>query len=70
MNVLEVEHLIWALKAADRKLEHRVYKDAPGQIVANSREWVRGKNPRRRRKFLPLLVMPRTGLEPAHPCEY
>jgi dipeptidyl aminopeptidase/acylaminoacyl peptidase len=30
VNVLEVEHLIQALKAAGRKLEHRIYKDAPG----------------------------------------
>jgi dipeptidyl aminopeptidase/acylaminoacyl peptidase len=30
VNVLEVEHLIQALKAADRKFEHKVYKDAPG----------------------------------------
>jgi dipeptidyl aminopeptidase/acylaminoacyl peptidase len=30
VNVLEVEHLIQALKAADKKFEHKVYKDAPG----------------------------------------
>jgi dipeptidyl aminopeptidase/acylaminoacyl peptidase len=30
VNVLEVEHLIKSLKAADRKFEHKVYKDAPG----------------------------------------
>jgi dipeptidyl aminopeptidase/acylaminoacyl peptidase len=30
VNVLEVEHLLKALKAADKKFEHRVYKDAPG----------------------------------------
>jgi dipeptidyl aminopeptidase/acylaminoacyl peptidase len=30
VNVLEVEHLIKALKAAGKKFEHRVYKDAPG----------------------------------------
>ena len=30
VNVLEVEHLIQALKAADRKFEHKVYPDAPG----------------------------------------
>jgi dipeptidyl aminopeptidase/acylaminoacyl peptidase len=30
VNVLEVEHLIRALKAADRKFEYKVYKDAPG----------------------------------------
>jgi dipeptidyl aminopeptidase/acylaminoacyl peptidase len=30
VNVLEVEHLIKALKAADKKFEHKVYKDAPG----------------------------------------
>src|SRR5262245_1304919 len=29
VNVLEVEHLIKALKAADKKFEHKVYKDAP-----------------------------------------
>lgn len=30
VNVLEVEHLIKGLKAADRKFEHKIYKDAPG----------------------------------------
>jgi dipeptidyl aminopeptidase/acylaminoacyl peptidase len=30
VNVLEVEHLIKALKAADRKFDHKVYKDAAG----------------------------------------
>jgi dipeptidyl aminopeptidase/acylaminoacyl peptidase len=30
VNVLEVEHLIQALKATDKKFEHKVYKDAPG----------------------------------------
>jgi dipeptidyl aminopeptidase/acylaminoacyl peptidase len=30
VHVLEVEHLIRALKAADRKFEHKIYKDAPG----------------------------------------
>jgi dipeptidyl aminopeptidase/acylaminoacyl peptidase len=30
VNVLEVEHLIKALKAAERKFEHKIYKDAPG----------------------------------------
>jgi dipeptidyl aminopeptidase/acylaminoacyl peptidase len=30
VNVLEVENLIKALKAADKKFEHRIYKDAPG----------------------------------------
>jgi dipeptidyl aminopeptidase/acylaminoacyl peptidase len=30
VNALEVEHLIQALKAAGRKFEHRIYKDAPG----------------------------------------
>jgi dipeptidyl aminopeptidase/acylaminoacyl peptidase len=30
VNVLEVEHLIKALKAAGRKFEHKVYTDAPG----------------------------------------
>src|SRR5262249_57178423 len=29
VNVLEVEHLIKALKAADRKFEHKIYKNAP-----------------------------------------
>jgi dipeptidyl aminopeptidase/acylaminoacyl peptidase len=35
VNVLEVEHLIKALKAADKKFEHKVYKDAPGGHVFN-----------------------------------
>ncbi len=30
VNVLEVEHLIKALKAADKKFEHKIYQDAPG----------------------------------------
>src|SRR5260370_29017036 len=30
VNVLEVEHLIQALKAAARKFEHTIYNDAPG----------------------------------------
>jgi len=30
VNVLEVENLIKALKAAGRKFEHKIYKDAPG----------------------------------------
>jgi dipeptidyl aminopeptidase/acylaminoacyl peptidase len=30
VNVLEVEHLIKSLKAADKKFEHKVYQDAPG----------------------------------------
>jgi dipeptidyl aminopeptidase/acylaminoacyl peptidase len=30
VNVLEVEHLIKALKAADKKFEYKIYKDAPG----------------------------------------
>ena len=28
--MLEVEHLIKALKAANKPFEHKVYKDAPG----------------------------------------
>jgi dipeptidyl aminopeptidase/acylaminoacyl peptidase len=35
VNVLEVEHLIKALKAADKKFEYRVYKDAPGGHLFN-----------------------------------
>jgi len=30
VNVLEVEHMIKALKAADKKFEHKIYKHAPG----------------------------------------
>ena len=30
VNVLEVEHLISALKTADKKFEYKIYKDAPG----------------------------------------
>jgi dipeptidyl aminopeptidase/acylaminoacyl peptidase len=30
VNVLEVEHLIKGLKAAEKKFEHKIYKDAPG----------------------------------------
>jgi dipeptidyl aminopeptidase/acylaminoacyl peptidase len=35
VNVLEVEHLIKALKAADKKFEHKVYKNAPGGHAFN-----------------------------------
>jgi dipeptidyl aminopeptidase/acylaminoacyl peptidase len=35
VNVLEVEDLIKALKAADKKFEHKVYKDAPGGHAFN-----------------------------------
>ena len=37
VNVLEVEHLIKTLKAADRKFEHKIYKDAPGGHVGPNR---------------------------------
>ena len=30
VNVLEVEHLIKAIKAADKKFEYEIFKDAPG----------------------------------------
>jgi dienelactone hydrolase len=30
VNVLEVESLITALKAADKDFEYRIYEDAPG----------------------------------------
>jgi dipeptidyl aminopeptidase/acylaminoacyl peptidase len=30
VNVLEVEHLVKALKAADKKFEHKIYQNAPG----------------------------------------
>ncbi len=30
VNVLEVEHLIKALKAADKKFEYKIYEKAPG----------------------------------------
>jgi dipeptidyl aminopeptidase/acylaminoacyl peptidase len=35
VNVLEVEHLIQALKAAGKQFEHKVYKDAPGGHLFN-----------------------------------
>ena len=35
VNVLEVEHLIEALKAAGKDFEYRIYKDAPGGHVFN-----------------------------------
>ena len=35
VNVLEVEHLIKALKAADKKFEHKVYQNAPGGHAFN-----------------------------------
>jgi dipeptidyl aminopeptidase/acylaminoacyl peptidase len=35
VNVLEVEHLIKALKAADKKFEHTIYKNAPGGHAFN-----------------------------------
>ncbi len=30
MNVLEVEHLIAALKAAGKKFDYKIYQNAPG----------------------------------------
>ncbi|MCI0470809.1 MAG: S9 family peptidase, partial [Candidatus Aminicenantes bacterium] len=30
VNVLEVEHLIKSLKAADKKFEYKIFQDAPG----------------------------------------
>jgi len=35
VNVLEVEHLIAALKAADKKFEYKVYQNAPGGHAFN-----------------------------------
>jgi dipeptidyl aminopeptidase/acylaminoacyl peptidase len=35
VNVLEVEHLIKALKAADKKFEHNIYQNAPGGHAFN-----------------------------------
>lgn len=35
VNVLEVEHLIKALKAAGKQFEYKIYKDAPGGHVFN-----------------------------------
>ena len=30
VNVIEVEHLVQALKAADKKFEYKIFPDAPG----------------------------------------
>lgn len=35
VNVLEVEHLIKSLKAANKPFEHKIYKDAPGGHMFN-----------------------------------
>ena len=35
VNVLEVEHLIKSLKAAGKKFEYKIYKDAPGGHAFN-----------------------------------
>ena len=35
VNVLEVEHLIKALKAAEKKFEHKIYQNAPGGHAFN-----------------------------------
>ena len=35
VNVLEVEHLIKALKAANKQFEHKIYKNAPGGHAFN-----------------------------------
>jgi dipeptidyl aminopeptidase/acylaminoacyl peptidase len=35
VNVLEVEHMIKALKAANKPFEHKIYKDAPGGHAFN-----------------------------------
>ena len=35
VNVMEVEHLITALKAAGKKFDYKIYEDAPGGHVFN-----------------------------------
>jgi dipeptidyl aminopeptidase/acylaminoacyl peptidase len=35
VNVLEVEHMIAALKAAGKKFEYKIYENAPGGHVFN-----------------------------------
>jgi dipeptidyl aminopeptidase/acylaminoacyl peptidase len=46
VNILEVEHLIKALTAADRKFEHKIYKDAPGGHEFNRIDTKRAKESR------------------------
>lgn len=47
VNVLEVEHLIEALKAADKKFEYKIYQDAPGGHYFNRIDTKLAKDSRR-----------------------
>jgi dipeptidyl aminopeptidase/acylaminoacyl peptidase len=46
VNVLEVEHLIEALKAADKKFEYKIYQDAPGGHYFNRIDTVAARQSR------------------------
>jgi len=47
VNVMEVEHLIEALKAAGKKFEHKIYQDAPGGHSFNRLDTALAKESRR-----------------------
>jgi dipeptidyl aminopeptidase/acylaminoacyl peptidase len=47
VNVLEVEHLIDALKAADKKFEYKIYQDAPGGHYFNRIDTVAARESRK-----------------------
>lgn len=47
VNVLEVEHLIEALKAAGKKFEHKIYQNAPGGHQFNRTDTKAAKDSRR-----------------------
>ena len=47
VNVMEVEHLIEALKAAGKKFEYKIYQDAPGGHAFNRLDTPLAKESRR-----------------------
>ncbi len=47
VNVLEVEHLIQALKAEDKKFEYKIYENAPGGHYFNRIDTRAAKESRR-----------------------
>jgi dipeptidyl aminopeptidase/acylaminoacyl peptidase len=47
VNVMEVEHLIAALKAAGKKFEYKIYENAPGGHHFNRIDTLKAKQSRR-----------------------
>ncbi len=64
VNVLEVEHLIEALKAEGKKFEYKIYEDAPGGHYFNRIDTKAAKESRREiYKFLAGYLKPDHGVE-------